>query len=80
MISHSELQVSAARRSREQEMMACFSALDRDSQDFILGMASRRRRALERMMQETGLDRDSAGAGYDVWIRAKTDAMLAQEK
>lgn len=73
------LRPSNNNNNRGQEMMACFSALDSESQDMIIRMASRRRSNLEMMMQETGLDKDAAGARYDMWISAKTGAMLAKE-
>lgn len=60
----------------EREMMECFRALDPDGQDFVLHIASVRRRNFEEMMKETGLDKDAAGTRYDEWVRSKVDELL----
>lgn len=76
MANHIVRETLTSRNERERAMLECYRQLGSGMQDDLLHVATLHLKHLTEMMQETGLDRDTASSGYLGWITDKAREAL----
>ena len=71
MAEHIVRETLTSRKERDRAMLECYRQLGSGMQDDILHTASLHLKHLKEMIQETGLDLESASDGFGEWIVAK---------